>query len=85
MAVELVESQALKPHHLREYILDMLQQLAAMAAEHQDPATAGTIWSCWSALSTQGAPTAGCAPSREGSNKGEVVALWADGSGRPRK
>jgi hypothetical protein len=83
VALDLVESQPIETHLLREYIIDMVDQLAAMAAEHDDLATARTLWSCWGRLGRLPRKGSEATALWEGSTTAEVVTLRA--SPRPPK
>ncbi len=54
---------------VREYILDMLDQLAAMAAEQGDVDSARALWACWSQVSRQAIKGSAAA-------SGDSAALW---------
>ncbi len=51
MALDFVDTGSAVPDPVREYILDMLDQLAGMAAEHGDLASARQLWACWGQVS----------------------------------
>jgi hypothetical protein len=40
--------------HLREYILDLLQELSGLAAHRGDAAAAEALAACWKDIRTQG-------------------------------
>lgn len=51
--MEVMNSPALNDisvHHLREYILDMVQELAAVAARRGDTMSARALQSCWAKI-----------------------------------
>ncbi len=85
MTMELAEAQPLDAHLLREYVLDMLDQLAAIAAEHEDLPTARALWSCWGRVSRMAAQQTDTTELWEGSTSGEVVPFWIDTPPRSRK
>ena len=78
MSLDLADPQPLDPQLLREYILDMLDQLASLSAEHQGLPTAKALWSCWGKVSRMSPASPDARPLWEGSTSGEVVRLWAD-------
>ncbi len=85
MSLDLVDPPPLDPQLLREYILDMLDQLASLSAEHQDLPTAKALWSCWGKVSRMSSPGPDARPLWEGSTTGEVVPLWADAPSHRRR
>jgi len=85
VALDLVESHPIETHLLREYIIDMVDQLAAMAVEHDDLATARTLWSCWGRLGRLPPKGRETTATWDGSTTAEVVTLRVEAAPRPRR
>ncbi len=85
MALDLVESHPIETRLLREYIIDMVDQLAAMAAEHDDLPTARALWSCWGRLGRLPPNGSETTAMWEGSTTAEIVTLRVDTASRPHK
>ncbi len=67
---------------LHEFVLEMVDQLAVMAAEHGEMATARALWACWGQINrTVDQPSA--LDDREAGVGEETV--WIDAPRRPRK
>ena len=53
MSLNTIDPRPFGSDGVREYILDMIDQLAAMAAEHGDVDSARALWACWGEVSRQ--------------------------------